>query len=207
MALANVNIAESSAELLQGDSSDDVISPKRKLNVDAHTHSPRVEESTYSGSSKRFVSVLSKPVNNKQPTFDHSNFGQVGNADLSEDHKELFRFCQVGRRKDFAYYENIDGKKVNVLKGLELYTNVFNPDEQKEIVELVYKLQRMGRNRELRGNFSSNFVFSSIMFISIIISTKHEECLERYYSTIVSNPNMYLLCGSTLKNKYCSTRL
>ncbi|KAM3219599.1 RNA demethylase ALKBH9B [Capsicum annuum] len=151
MALANVNIAESSAELLQGDSSDDVISPKRKLNVDAHTHSPRVEESTYSGSSKRFVSVLSKPVNNKQPTFDHSNFGQVGNADLSEDHKELFRFCQVGRRKDFAYYENIDGKKVNVLKGLELYTNVFNPDEQKEIVELVYKLQRMGRNRELRA--------------------------------------------------------
>lgn len=146
-------------KFLQGDSSDDVMSPKRKLNADPHTTSPRVVESTHSGRPKRFVSVLSTPVNNKQPVFNHSNFEiklndgpsrSVVNNDLSED-QELIRFGQVGRRKDFVYYENTNGKEINVLKGLELHTNVFNPDEQKEIVEFVYTLQRMGQNRQLRA--------------------------------------------------------
>ncbi|XP_055816267.1 RNA demethylase ALKBH9B-like isoform X2 [Solanum dulcamara] len=151
---------KSSAELLQRDSSDDVISPKRKLNSDVHTPSPRVGESTNSGRSKRFVSVLSTPMNNKQPVFDHSNFeikrndgpsrSVIGN-DFLEDQKEFIRFSQVGRRKDFVYYENVNEKQINVLKGLELHTNVFNPDEQKEIVELVYTLQKMGQNRQLRA--------------------------------------------------------
>lgn len=160
VSLSNVNITETSAELLLGDSSDEVISPKRKLDADADTPSVRVGESTNSGRSKRFVSVLSTPVNNKQPVFDYSNFkiklndgpsrSVIGN-DLSEDQKELIRFGQVGRRKDFVHYENVKGKQINVLKGLELHTNVFNPDEQKEIVELVYSLQRMGQNRQLRA--------------------------------------------------------
>lgn len=147
-------------KLLQGDSSDEVISPKRKLDSDADTSSPRVGESTNSGRSKRFVSVLSTPVNNKQPVFDHSDFeiklnnepsrSVIGN-DLSEDRKEFIRFGQVGRQKDFVHYENVNGKQINVLKGLELHTNVFNPDEQKEIVKLVYSLQRMGQNRQLRA--------------------------------------------------------
>lgn len=167
---------------MQRDSSDDVISPKRKLNSDAHTPSPRVGESTNSGRSKRFVSVLSTPMNNKQPVFDHSNFeiklndgpsrSVIGN-DFSEDQKEFIRFSQVGRRKDFVYYENINEKQINVLKGLELHTNVFNPDEQKEIVELVYTLQKMGQNRQLRGNFHSvlfsEFCLLVWLFISVYI--------------------------------------
>lgn len=157
MSLSNVNVAESYAKFLPGDSSDDVISPKRKLNADVHTPSPRVVESTYSGRPKRFVNILSTSVNNKQPVFNHSNFeinlddrpskSVIGN----EDQQELIRFGQVGRRKDFVYYEIIEKKKINVLKGLELHTKVFNSDEQKEIVELIYTLQKMGRNGELRA--------------------------------------------------------
>lgn len=40
---------------------------------------------------------------------------------------------------------------MNVLKGLELYTKVFNADEQKKIVECVYNLQRMAQKGLLRG--------------------------------------------------------
>ncbi|KAJ8529804.1 hypothetical protein K7X08_036639 [Anisodus acutangulus] len=115
---------KSSAGYLHGDSSDDVISPKRKLNTDAHTPSPRVGESTYSGRAKRFVTVLSSSVNNKQPVFNHSN---------------------VKIKLD-------DGPSRSVVdNGLELHTQVFNPDEQREIVECVYTLQRMGQKRQLRA--------------------------------------------------------
>ncbi|KAL3382380.1 hypothetical protein AABB24_002097 [Solanum stoloniferum] len=162
MALSNVNVADSSAEFLRGNSSDDVISPKRKLNADAdaYTPSPRVGDSTNSGRSKRFVSAPSTPAINKQPVSDLSNFEiklndgpsrSVVGDDLVEDQKEFIRYSQVGRRKDFVHYENVNEKQINVLKGLELHTNVFNPDEQKEVVELVYSLQRMGQKRQLRA--------------------------------------------------------
>ncbi|CAN4108096.1 unnamed protein product [Withania somnifera] len=132
-------------KFLQGDS------PKRKLNDDDHTASP--------GRPKQFVSVLSTPISNKQSVFNYSNFEiklndehskSIISSDLSED-QELIRFGQVGRQKNFVYYDKVEKKEINVLKGLELHTKVFNPDEQKEIVELVYALQRMGRNRELRA--------------------------------------------------------
>lgn len=163
MTLSNVNVAESS--------SDDAISPKRKLNADAYTPFPQVGDSTNSGRSKRFVSALSKPVINKQPASDLSNFEiklndgpsrSVVGDDLVEDQKEFIRFSQVGRRKDFVHYENVNEKQINVLKGLELHTNVFNPDEQKEIVELVYSLRRMGQKQQLRGNFHSVLFFFEI---------------------------------------------
>ncbi|XP_059313610.1 RNA demethylase ALKBH9B-like isoform X1 [Lycium ferocissimum] len=160
MSLSNVNVTESSAEFLHGDSSDDVISPKRKLNADPHTPSPRVVESTNSGRPKRFVTVLSTSVNSKQPVFNHSNFKinlndgpgrSVVGKGLSEEQDELIRFRQVGRRKDFVHYEKVFGKEINVLQGLELHTQVFNPDEQREIVELVYTHQRMGQKGQLRA--------------------------------------------------------
>ncbi|KAK4378669.1 hypothetical protein RND71_000531 [Anisodus tanguticus] len=158
MSLSNLDVTESSAEFLHGDSSADVISPKRKLNTDAHTPSPRVGESTNSGRAKRFVTVLSTSVNSKQPVFNHSNFKIKLNdgpsrsvVGLSEEQNELVRFRQVGRRKDFVHYEKVNGKEINVLKGLELHTQVFNPDEQREIVECVYTLQRMGQKRQLRA--------------------------------------------------------
>lgn len=164
MSLSDVNVTKSSAEFLHGESSDDVISPKRRLNSYAHTlnswRSPQVVESTYSGRPK--VLVTPSSINNKRPVFNHSNYeiplsdglsrSVVGNG-LSEEQKELSRFGQVGRRKDFVYYEKVNGKETNILKGLELHTRVFNPDEQREIVEFIYALQRMGQKRQLRGTY------------------------------------------------------
>ncbi|KAH9751699.1 hypothetical protein WN944_006393 [Citrus x changshan-huyou] len=69
---------------------------------------------------------------------------------LSEEQKELIRFLKFGRKNDFVHIERIDGKAINVLRGLELHTKVFNTEEQKEIVESVYKLQRMGQKGQLR---------------------------------------------------------
>ncbi|KAF2293798.1 hypothetical protein GH714_004819 [Hevea brasiliensis] len=69
---------------------------------------------------------------------------------LSEEQKEQIRFSKIGRKKDFACTERINGKSTNILKGLELHTKVFNPEEQKKIVECVYNLQRMGRKGQLR---------------------------------------------------------
>lgn len=72
---------------------------------------------------------------------------------LSEEQKEKIRFSEVGRKKDFVYIERIDGKRTNVLQGLELHTGVFNAEEQKKIVECVYNLQRMGQKRQLKGMY------------------------------------------------------
>lgn len=72
-------------------------------------------------------------------------------SELSEERKELIRMSQIVRKKDFAHIERINQKPINVLQGLELHTNVFNTEEQKNIVDYVYKLQRMGQRRELRG--------------------------------------------------------
>ncbi|XP_022748612.1 RNA demethylase ALKBH5-like [Durio zibethinus] len=69
---------------------------------------------------------------------------------LSEEQKEQIRFLQVGRKKDFVHMEKINGKSTNVLKGLELHTEVFNAEERKKIVECVYNLQRMGQKGQLR---------------------------------------------------------
>ncbi|KAL5705986.1 mRNA N(6)-methyladenine demethylase [Ranunculus cassubicifolius] len=72
---------------------------------------------------------------------------KVPSDDDSEDRK---RMSQVGRKKDFVCVEKINGKPLNVLQGLELYTRVFNDEEQKEIVEYVYNLQRLGQSRKFR---------------------------------------------------------
>nr|DAD24608.1 TPA_asm: hypothetical protein HUJ06_026072 [Nelumbo nucifera] len=64
--------------------------------------------------------------------------------------QEQIRFSQVGRKKDFVYFERVNGKKTNVLQGLELHTRVFNTMEQEKIVDYVYKLQRTGQNGQLK---------------------------------------------------------
>lgn len=99
------------------------------------------------------------PVNSKQHSVKHSdseillNDGLSGGSSngLPEEQKERMRFSQVGRKKDFVHIERIEGKETNVLRGLELYTEVFNTEEQKKIVECVYNLQRMGQKGLLRG--------------------------------------------------------
>lgn len=58
---------------------------------------------------------------------------------------------QVGRKTNFVHIEKIGGKEINVLDGLELYTNVFGRDNQIEIVNCIYELQQRGQNGQLKG--------------------------------------------------------
>lgn len=70
---------------------------------------------------------------------------------LSRDQREYIRFTNVKRKKDFACFERINTKLVNILDGLELHTGVFSAAEQKRIVDYVYELQEMGKNGKLKG--------------------------------------------------------
>ncbi|ERM98640.1 hypothetical protein AMTR_s00109p00099300 [Amborella trichopoda] len=83
--------------------------------------------------------------------FDESLNSEVQNkSSLMRDEREWIRFTQVVRKKDYISLERINGKLVNIVKGLELHTCVFNATEQKTIVDYVYSLQEMGRKNELR---------------------------------------------------------
>lgn len=127
------------------------------------TSSSNQESESYSARQKG-VTANSSPAsaNSHQKSIDHPGFeillndgladvSSVVDNGLSEEQKEQFRFSRVGRKKDFVCSERINGKPTNILKGLELHTKVFNPEEQKKIVECVYNLQRMGRKGQLRG--------------------------------------------------------
>ena len=63
---------------------------------------------------------------------------------------------RVWRKKDFSYMDRVDGRKLNVLQGLELHTAVFSPDEQRAIVACVLDLQERGRRGHLRGRYLSS---------------------------------------------------
>ncbi|KAL2921746.1 RNA demethylase ALKBH5 [Bienertia sinuspersici] len=71
------------------------------------------------------------------------------NANGSSLDEEWRKFSQVKKKKDFVHYESVDGKKLNVVQGLELHTGVFGSEEQKKIVESVYDFQRLGRKGQL----------------------------------------------------------
>lgn len=80
--------------------------------------------------------------------------------ELSREQRELIRFRNVGRKKDFICLERVKGKIVNILDGLELHTGVFSAVEQKRIVDFVYELQEKGRNHQLGGeNTSRGYTF------------------------------------------------
>lgn len=81
---------------------------------------------------------------------------------LLEDADEDSRIAKIGRKKDFNYIERVEGIKTNVLKGIELHTGVFNVEEQKQIVDCVYNLQRMGQHGQLRGMRSMFAVYLCI---------------------------------------------
>lgn len=70
--------------------------------------------------------------------------------ELSRDQREYLRFMNVKRKKDFICLERINGKIVNILKGLELHTGVFSAVEQKRIVEFVGELQQKGKRGEFK---------------------------------------------------------
>ncbi|KAL5789785.1 hypothetical protein ACOSQ2_004673 [Xanthoceras sorbifolium] len=125
----------------------------------------QTQESLHSGRQKGYASSASPAsVNGRQQSFAHpasevllndglSGGSSEGNDGLSDEQKERIRFSQVGRKKDFTYFERIariDDRAKNVVQGLELHTKVFNAEEQKTIVEYVYNIQRMGRKGQLR---------------------------------------------------------
>ncbi|XP_059294513.1 RNA demethylase ALKBH9B-like [Lycium ferocissimum] len=70
--------------------------------------------------------------------------------DLSREHREHIRFCNVKRKKDFICLERVNGKIVNALDGLELHTGVFSTAEQNRIVKFVEKLEEMGKCGQLK---------------------------------------------------------
>lgn len=77
-------------------------------------------------------------------------FAGAKSGDSSEDPNEHNRVLQV-RRQNFVHIECIHGRRINVLQGLELHPRVFDAEEQKQIIECVYNLQRMGKSGQLRG--------------------------------------------------------
>lgn len=70
---------------------------------------------------------------------------------LSREEREQYRFMNVKRIKVFSCFERVEGKRVNILEGLELHTGVFSAVEQKRIVDHVYQLQEKGLKGQLRG--------------------------------------------------------
>lgn len=62
------------------------------------------------------------------------------------------------------HIEKIGGKEINVLDGLELYTNVFGRDNQIEIVNCIYELQQRGQNGQLKGIFRKTSFFNSLLY-------------------------------------------
>jgi len=74
--------------------------------------------------------------------------GQETDFDKLDD--EWTRLSLVKRKKDFRFMENIKGRAINVLQGLELHTGIFNQTEQERIVNLVYSFQKLGREGRLR---------------------------------------------------------
>ncbi|KAH7865066.1 hypothetical protein Vadar_001791 [Vaccinium darrowii] len=109
---------------------------------------------------KGFANSSPSPVTSKQAAFHRSSETTRSNGrgggpslaqnGLSEEHERV-RFAQIGRKKDFTHIERVGGRSTNVLQGLELHTGVYNPEEQKEIVDCVYSLQRKGQNGQLRA--------------------------------------------------------
>ncbi|GLJ44270.1 hypothetical protein SUGI_0926090 [Cryptomeria japonica] len=74
----------------------------------------------------------------------------MGKRVLSRDEREYFRFMRVGRKKDYACIERVNGRPVNIVQGLELHTGVFSAAEQKRIVDFIYQVQQQGRNKQLK---------------------------------------------------------
>ncbi|KAK2424406.1 2-oxoglutarate (2OG) and Fe(II)-dependent oxygenase superfamily protein [Trifolium repens] len=67
----------------------------------------------------------------------------------SEERIERIRYSEVHRKKDFTYIERLYGRDINLLQGLKLHTDVFNVTEQNEIVDYIYRLQRLDKKEDL----------------------------------------------------------
>ncbi|URD81597.1 hypothetical protein MUK42_19074 [Musa troglodytarum] len=71
-------------------------------------------------------------------------------ATLPREQRESIRLSLVKRKKDFKYMEKVNGRRINVLEGLELHTAVFSAVEQRRIVDCIYDFLEKGRKGMLR---------------------------------------------------------
>ncbi|XP_057970792.1 RNA demethylase ALKBH9B-like isoform X1 [Malania oleifera] len=156
----------SSLSLLVKSSESMTISGRSQQQESNPSSSNRTKESVYPATRKGYAADSSPSsagsVSSKRSLLDHSGseiwlndglsrVSSPTNSGLSEDQKEKIRISKVGRKKDFAYNEIINGKMTNVLQGLELHTDVFNSEEQKTIVQCVYNLQQKGQRGQLQA--------------------------------------------------------
>ncbi|GKC93771.1 2-oxoglutarate (2OG) and Fe(II)-dependent oxygenase superfamily protein [Tanacetum coccineum] len=65
--------------------------------------------------------------------------------------QELDGEVKTLNKQVFEYLEKVNGRNVNILEGLELHHGVFSSEEQERIVDLVYQLEKMGKNGQLKG--------------------------------------------------------
>jgi hypothetical protein len=68
----------------------------------------------------------------------------------------------------FKYMENVKGKRTNILDGLKLHTNVFDPFEQARITDFVYAMQKLGQEGRLKGIHSVTFKFCFALLINFV---------------------------------------
>ncbi|XP_042493205.1 RNA demethylase ALKBH9B-like [Macadamia integrifolia] len=149
MTSSDVNYSESSADSCSVDSSS-FCSPGKtptssRKNPHLHENSAQSlaqtpEPVSSSGHQMSYSDSLPASVDSRQ----HSSIE-------SEAGNELNDMSRVRRKKDFVHIESINGRPVNIVKGLELHTGVFNMLEQKKIVDYVYNLQRLGQEGQLRA--------------------------------------------------------
>lgn len=125
-------------------------SPRNSFQMHNSTFSLKDYRSTFDSSPKYL------PGRSKQSDFELLlNDGISGDSSVengfSEEEKECIRYSLVHMNNDFTLIENVNGRDINVLQGLELHTGVFNSTEQKKIVEKIYRLQWWGQHGKLKG--------------------------------------------------------
>ena len=64
--------------------------------------------------------------------------------ELSEKQKEQIQLSQGSKNKNYVYIERINEKNINIIEGLEQHIEVFNIEDQKNIVEYIYNFSVCG---------------------------------------------------------------
>lgn len=122
-------------------------SPRMKMSRADMAQEDDLEAEEISQSSSRSSQLSSGNGVNKEETSIQETKPKM---ELSREHREHIRFCNVKRKKDFICLERINGKIVNILDGLELHTGVFSMAEQNRVVKFVEKLEEMGKSGQLK---------------------------------------------------------
>lgn len=138
--------AHEESERLRQNTNEQIPENERDLTVSTHVAATAGEDlKVHHNKLRRIYRMKAEPPINY-------SFAKSPGADIPLiEHWNVQGVAQVGRKTNFVHFKKISGKEINVLQGLELYTNVFGPDNQTEIVDCIYELQRRGRNGQLRG--------------------------------------------------------